>query len=104
MKSLHALNVAFVIVMVIIGSLIYSSIQEYNLHALTKEDIINITKEIKQDTNIEQLRAKYINHLQRNFQNHQNVLSIFEYIAYLFAGMVVFMVLTIVIASKIALR
>ena len=104
MKTLHVLNLMFTLIILVIGIVIYSYYQEYRPNVTSKEDVANIIKEVKKYKDIKQVKARYIDHVNNNFENHRVVDSIIEYIIYLFAGMVVFLVLSVIVLSRMELR
>lgn len=104
MKTLHMLNLMFTVMILVIGIVIYLDYQEYKPNVTSKEDIANITKETEKYTDIKQLKARYINHVNKNFQNHQVVNDIIEYVIYLFVGMVVFLVLSLMALYRMETR
>ena len=104
MKMLHALNLIFTVMVLTIGIIIYSDYQEYRPNVTSKEDVANISKEINRYKDIKQGKTRYINHVNKNFKNHRVVDSIIEYVIYLFAGMVVFLVLIVIAISRMELR
>ena len=104
MKTLHVLNLMFTLIILVIGIVIYSHYQEYRPNVTSKEDVANIIKKVKKYKDIKQVKARYIDHVNNNFENHRVVDSIIEYIIYLFAGMVVFLVLSVIVLSRMQLR
>jgi hypothetical protein len=104
MKTLHTLNLVFTVMILVIGIVIYLDYQEYKPNVTSKEDIANIIKETEKYTDIKQLKAKYLNHVNKTFKNHTVVASIMEYVIYLFAGMVVFLVLSVIALTRMETR
>jgi hypothetical protein len=104
MKTLHILNLMFTIMILAIGIVIYLDYQEYKPNVTSIEDVANIATEVDKYTDIKQLKERYINHVKKNFKNHQVVGSIMEFVVYLFAGMVVFLVLSVIVLSRMQLR
>jgi hypothetical protein len=94
----------FTVMILLIGIVIYLDYQEYKPNVTTTEDVANIVKEVDKYTDIKQLKAKYLNHVNKTFKNHIVVASIMEYVIYLFAGMVIFLVLSVIALSRMELR
>lgn len=104
MKTLHILNLMFTLMILVTGIVIYLDYQEYKPNVTSKEDIANIIQEVDKYTDIKQLKARYISHLNKNFENHQVVNSIIEFVIYIFVGMGVFLVLSVIALSRMELR
>lgn len=104
MKTLHALNLMFTVMILVIGIVIYLDYQEYKPNVTSKEDVANIIKEADKYTDIKQLKARYLNHVNKTFKNHTVVANIMEYVIYLFGGMVVFLVLSVIALTRMELR
>lgn len=104
MKSLYILNLVFTIIVLMIGIVIYLNYHEYKPEVTSKEDVANIIKEVDLYNDIKQLKAKYINHISKNFKNHQAVKGIIEFVIYLFAGMAAFLILSLIALSRMELR
>ena len=104
MKTLHILNLVFTLMILATGIVIYLDYQEYKPNVTSKEDIANIVQEVDKYTDIKQLKVKYINHLNKNFENHQVVNSIIEFVIYIFVGMGVFLLLSVIALSRMELR
>lgn len=104
MKSLYILNLTFTIMILVIGIVIYSNYHEYKPEVASKEDVANIIKEVDLYNDIKQLKARYINHVSKNYKNHQVVKGIIEFVIYLFAGMAAFLIFSLIILTRMELR
>ena len=103
-QRLTILNLMFTLMILATGIVIYLDYQEYKPNVTSKEDIANIVQEVDKYTDIKQLKVKYINHLNKNFENHQVVNSIIEFVIYIFVGMGVFLLLSVIALSRMELR
>jgi hypothetical protein len=104
MNSLRTIDLAFTVVILALGVLMYLHYQGYKPEIVTKEDVATTINEVERYTDIKQLKNRYINHVKNNFKNHQVVDTLIEYVMYLFVGVIVFLILSITVLYKMEKR
>jgi hypothetical protein len=104
MNSLRTIDTVFTVVILALGILMYLHYQDYKPEILTKEDVASTINEVEKYTDIKPLKDRYINHVKKNFKNHQVVDTLIEYVLYLFVGVVVFLLLSIAALYKMEKR
>lgn len=104
MHNLRTIDLIFAVLFLALGVLIYLQYQEYRPEITTEEQVSKLKQDVERYTDIKQLKERYVDHVQKNFQNHKVVDSLVEYVLYLFAGVVIFLILSAIVISKMELR
>jgi hypothetical protein len=104
MNNLRTIDLIFTVLILALGILMYLHYQEYKPEITTREQVSNFVQEVERYTDIKQLKEKYVDHVQKNFQNHKVVDTLVEYVIYLFAGVLIFLLLSIVVLYKMEKR